>query len=232
MAVYRLNSTLIFPDPSLSNEDGLLAIGGDLSAERLLLAYSNGIFPWYSEEYPILWWSPNPRFILYPKEVRISKSMKKLIRKNIFDITFDTCFREVMTKCGNLRTGDTWINNDMLEGYCKLHSLGYAHSVETWYEGQLVGGLYGVSLGNMFFGESMFSTMDNASKFALIKLCSVLYGIGFQMVDCQVYSKHLESLGAVNIPRAQFLDALKNGLESETLRGSWAEIQRKTLPLF
>ena len=220
MPVYKLTKDLVFPHPSLSDDDGLLAIGGDLSVERLLLAYENGIFPWY-EGRAILWWSPDPRFVLYPKDIKISKSMKKVLRKNIFKITFNKCFQKVMTLCGKLRKGKTWINSDMLESYCKLHNLGFAHSVETWYEDKLVGGLYGVSLGRCFFGESMFSLMDNASKAALITLAAKLEQWGFHFIDCQVYSKHLESLGAVMIPRERFLNELANGLKYKTLRGIW-----------
>jgi len=223
MPVFQLSEDLEFPHPSLANSDGILAVGGDLSVERLLLAYCNGIFPWYSEEYPILWWSPDPRFVLFPKDVRISRSMKKLIRKGIFKVTFDTCFQTVMTKCGSLRSDDTWINAEMIASYSKLHRLGFAHSVETWYDGQLVGGLYGLSIGKFFFGESMFSTMDNASKYALITLSEKLIQRNFLMIDCQVYSTHLESMGAVNIPREDFLNSLKTGLEFETLRGSWSD---------
>lgn len=220
MPVYRLTSDLVFPHPSLADEDGLLAIGGDLSVERLLLAYENGIFPWY-EGQAILWWSPDPRFILYPKNLRISKSMKKVLRKNIYRITFDQCFRKVITLCGEIRRNNTWINRDMIESYCELHNLGFAHSVEAWHEDKLVGGLYGVSLGKCFFGESMFSLMDNASKAALITLTAKLEYLGFHFIDCQVYTKHLESLGAINIPREDFLIELANGLKFKTLRGIW-----------
>lgn len=213
MPIFRLSEDLIFPHPSLSEEDGLLAIDGDLSPERLILAYSNGIFPWFSDEEPILWWSPNPRCILYPKDIKISHSMKKLLKRNTYKITFDTCFRDVISNCGNLRKeSGTWITNDMIEAYCKLHELGYAHSVESWYEGELVGGLYGISIGKCFFGESMFSTMDNASKAAFITLCKKLEEQEFIMIDCQVHSKHLESLGAVDISREEFLKLLEKGI--------------------
>lgn len=213
MPIFRLSEDLIFPHPSLSEEDGLLAIDGDLSPERLILAYSNGIFPWFSDEEPILWWSPNPRCVIYPKDIKISHSMKKLLKKNTYKITFDTCFRDVISNCGNLRKeSGTWITNDMIEAYCKLHELGYAHSVEGWYEGELVGGLYGISIGKCFFGESMFSTMDNASKAAFITLCKKLEEREFIMIDCQVHSKHLESLGAVDISREEFLKLLKKGI--------------------
>ena len=210
MPIYRLSNDLVFPDPSLAEEDGLLALEGDLSPERLLLAYSNGIFPWFSEEEPILWWSPDPRFVVYPKDIRISHSMKKILKKNTYRISFDTCFRDVISNCSNLRkqTG-TWITNEMIEAYCKLHELGFAHSVEAWYEDKLVGGLYGVSIGKCFFGESMFSTMDNASKVAFITLSKVLEEKGFVVIDCQVHTTHLESLGAVYISREEFLQACR-----------------------
>jgi len=205
MPVFRLTDKLVFPHPSLADEDGILAVGGDLSCERLLLAYKNGIFPWFSEDEPILWWSPNPRCVLFPKDIKISRSMRKFLKKQLYEVTFDTCFRHVIAMCAKLREGNTWITPEIIESYSKLHDLGFAHSVETWYEGRLVGGLYGVSLGKCFFGESMFSTMDNASKIALITLCQKLEEKGFLLIDCQVYSKHLESLGAVNIDRDLFL---------------------------
>jgi leucyl/phenylalanyl-tRNA---protein transferase len=221
MPIYRLSEDLIFPHPSLSDEDGLLAIGGDLSVERLLLAYENGIFPWYEEGQPILWWSPDPRCILYPQNLKISKSMRKVLRKNIYHVTFDTCFRNIITMCGKLRSGNTWITEYMIESYCALHSLGFAHSVETWFGDDLVGGLYGVSLGKCFFGESMFSTMDNASKTALITLSQNLEKMGFHFIDCQMYTKHLESLGALSVPKDTFLKELEKGLAYDTLRGIW-----------
>ncbi len=221
MPVYRLTRDLLFPHPSLSNEDGLLAVGGDLSAERLLLAYENGIFPWYEERHPIMWWSPDPRCILYPKNLKVSKSMEKVFKKSTFKVTYDICFRNVISMCCKLRSGNTWITEDMLESYCALHKLGFAHSVETWFGEDLVGGLYGISLGKCFFGESMFSTMDNASKTALIILTRELSQVGFHFIDCQVYSKHLESLGAVNVPRDVFLHELEIGLSHDTIRGTW-----------
>lgn len=210
MPFFKLSKDLIFPDPSLAEEDGLLAAYGDLSPERLILAYSNGIFPWFSEDEPILWWSPDPRFVLYPKDIRISHSMKKILKKNIYKISFDTCFRGVISNCAEVRKeSGTWITNDMIEAYCKLYHMGYAHSVEAWHENKLVGGLYGIIIGKCFFGESMFSTMDNASKTAMITLCKKLQDENFVIVDCQVYSKHLESLGAVNISREKFLEIVK-----------------------
>ncbi|MDS0526335.1 leucyl/phenylalanyl-tRNA--protein transferase [Clostridium sp. SHJSY1] len=212
MPIYRLPRDLIFPDPSLAEEDGLLAVGGDLSPERLLLAYANGIFPWFSDDQPLLWWSPDPRFIVYPKDIKISKSMKKLLKKNTYKITFDTCFKDVISNCSNIRKeSGTWITNEMIDAYCRLHELGFAHSVESWYENKLVGGLYGVSIGKCFFGESMFSTMSNASKAAFITLGNVLEQENFLMIDCQIHTPHLESLGALHVSRQEFLEILKQG---------------------
>ena len=214
MPIFRLDDNLIFPHPSLAEEDGLLAIDGDLSPERLLIAYRNGIFPWFSDGDPILWWSPDPRFIIYPKDVRISHSMKKLLKNNVYKISFDTCFRDVISSCASVRKeSGTWINEDMIEAYCKLHELGHAHSVEAWQGDKLVGGLYGISIGKCFFGESMFSTMDNASKAAFITLCKKLEEKEYVVVDCQVYTKHLESLGAVSIPRGEFLKLVEKGIQ-------------------
>lgn len=214
MPIYRLSKELVFPPPSLGTEEGLLAVGGDLSPERLLLAYCNGIFPWFSKNEPILWWSPDPRFILYPNDIVISHSMKKILKKQTFNVTFDKCFRDVITNCGKLREDKegTWITQDMVEAYCKLHDLGYAHSVEAWYEEKLVGGLYGIAIGKCFFGESMFSTMSNASKAAFITLTQKLIENDFLVIDCQVYTKHLESLGAVNVPREEFLKLIEKGI--------------------
>lgn len=224
MPVYRLTKELIFPHPGLARKDGLLAVGGDLSAQRLLLAYSNGIFPWFSEGDPILWWSPNPRCVLYPADIRVSGSMSRLIRKGRYKVTFDASFSKVISKCRELRVNDTWLTEEMVSAYCRLHELGFAHSVETWHGEELAGGLYGVALGKCFFGESMFSTADNASKTALITLAKVLGEKGFVLIDCQVYSKHLESMGAVNIERSEFLKHVREGLASETIRGNWANM--------
>lgn len=219
MPIYRLSKDLVFPDPSLAEEDGLLALDGDLSPERLMLAYSNGIFPWFSEEEPILWWSPDPRFVIYPKDIKISHSMKKILKNNIYKISFDTCFRDVISNCSNMRKEEgTWITNEMIEAYCKLYELGFAHSVEAWYEDKLVGGLYGVSMGKCFFGESMFSTMDNASKAAFITLSKALDEKGFVVIDCQVHTNHLESLGAVYISRKDFLQVIRRGVSLAPLK--------------
>lgn len=219
MTVYRLSDDLVFPHPSLADEDGLLAVLGDLSPERLLLAYSNGIFPWYSEDEPILWWSPDPRFVLYPQDIRISHSMKKLLKKGTYRVTFNNCFGDVISNCSNLRKeSGTWITDEMIEAYCRLHELGFAHSVETWYDDRLVGGLYGVSIGKCFFGESMFSTMSNSSKVAIIALSKALLEKGFIMIDCQVYTEHLETLGSVLISRERFLKNVKKGISMDPLK--------------
>jgi leucyl/phenylalanyl-tRNA--protein transferase len=223
MPVYELGRDIGFPPVELSTREGILAIGGDLKPERLLEAYRRGIFPWYSEPEPILWWSPDPRCILFPHQAVMSESMRKLLKRGTFHFTADTCFREVMLACAKdrrLRPG-TWITADILEAYCELHRLGFAHSLETWHGDRLAGGLYGVSLGSIFVGESMFHVEPNASKAAFLLLCRRLAELGFMVVDCQVYSAHLGSLGAWEIPRREYLKLLKLCLEHETRRGSW-----------
>ena len=217
MNSFWLSEELTFPPLHLATKDGLVSMGGDLSVERLLLAYTSGIFPWYSEGEPILWWSPDPRLVLLPQDIQISKSMQKLLRKNKFNVTYDRCFKDVITMCRNIRTHKqgTWITDEILEAYFQLHKLGFVHSVEIWFEEKLVGGLYGVSIGKCFFGESMFSIMDNASKVAFITLAKKLLKKNFLFIDCQVYSKHLETLGAKNISRDEFLVLLKKGLSYE-----------------
>src|SRR5574343_423384 len=207
MPVYALVERLIFPPVDHSEPDGLLAIGGDLSPERLLLAYQSGIFPWYSEE-DILWWSPDPRFVLYPPNLKISKSMKTLFNKKPFRVTINKAFAEVISHCKNIRRdgqADTWITPEMQAAYIKLHEMGYAYSVETWQGEELVGGLYGIRLNNAFFGESMFSKVSNASKYAFISFVLFMEKQGVALIDCQVYTEHLESLGAEMIPREQFI---------------------------
>ena len=203
---YQLSETEIwFPKPELADDDGLLAVGGDLSPVRLMLAYHQGIFPWYSDESPILWYSPHERFILFPQKLKVSSSMVKVIKSGRFHITFDLAFKEVIEDCATVsRQGDkgTWITQEMKNAYTDLHGLGYAHSVEVWENDVLVGGLYGVVVNNVFCGESMFSKVSNASKVALIWLC---HNFGFLMIDCQVYTKHLESLGAELISRSEYL---------------------------
>lgn len=202
-----------FPDISsaLTEPDGLLAIGGDLSTHRILNAYRRGIFPWYSEGQPILWWSPDPRWVLKPEELKISRSLRKTLRKNLFMITFDEAFPEVIRKCAEPRNdyGETWITADIIKNYEMLHEQGYAHSAECWHEDRLVGGLYGISIGKIFFGESMFSRMSDASKVALVYLTRQLKQFNFRLIDCQVYSKHLQSLGAIPLPRNIFANILK-----------------------
>ena len=224
MPVFLLSDELVFPNPSLAEKDGLLAIGGDLSQQRLLLAYRMGIFPWYSDQEPILWWSPNPRLILYPDRIYISRSLKKVIRKNKFHLTIDTAFGSVIEQCARTRsekrTG-TWITHDMIKAYCRLHESGYAHSVEAWMGDSLAGGLYGVSLGRCFFGESMFTRVSNASKVALVGLAAYLNRLSFEWIDCQIANEHLISLGASTVPRKAFLEMLAQALKDSTKRGKW-----------
>ncbi len=207
---YSLDDRLIFPHPSLADDDGLLAIGGDLSAERLLLAYQHGIFPWFSDETPILWYAPHERFILDPKELKITKSMRQFIRNSPFRTTHNTAFSEVISMCATTTRKDqqgTWITMDMQAAYIRLHKLGYAHSIETYDEnGMLVGGLYGVQIGSIFCGESMFSLASNASKLALIYLCQQF---NFELIDCQIHSEHLTSLGAKFISGFAYYELLQ-----------------------
>lgn len=210
MQLHMLDDELWFPNVEEALPDGLLAIGGDLSTERLLLAYHCGIFPWYDEGEP-MWWCPDPRFVLYPENLKVSKSMRQLIKKDVFEFRTDTAFEGVIQSCRQApRPGQdgTWIGDDVCEAYTRLHKLGYAHSAETWMNGELVGGLYGVRLGNIFFGESMFSKVSNASKYAFVKYVQLLQQDGVQLIDCQVYTEHLESLGATMIARQDFLQTL------------------------
>jgi leucyl/phenylalanyl-tRNA--protein transferase len=207
--MYWIGEELIFPPHELATEEGILALGGDLSAERLILAYSNGIFPWFNEGEPIVWYSPWERMVLFPEELKISKSMRQLIRKNQFTITENTAFEEVIFNCKHIDRKDqlgTWITNEMEQAYIELHKKGLAKSVEVWFEGELVGGLYGIDLQNdVFCGESMFSKMSNTSKLAFIHLTQ---NRGYKLIDCQVYNEHLASLGAREIPRKEFLEFL------------------------
>jgi leucyl/phenylalanyl-tRNA--protein transferase len=210
--LFILTKEIIFPDTELADEDGLLAVGGDLSIERLLLAYRNGIFPWYSEDEPICWHCPNPRFVLFPEELKISKSMKTVLNKNEFRFTINNAFEEVIHNCKTKeREGQdgTWITDAIVNAYTQLHQLGFAHSAEVWMDDELVGGLYGIRLGNIFFGESMFSKKSNASKFAFIKYIQYLQTQNTVLIDCQVYTDHLESLGARMIERKDFTSILK-----------------------
>jgi leucyl/phenylalanyl-tRNA--protein transferase len=225
MPVYLLSETLNFPHPRLASREGLLAVGGDLSQERLLLAYQYGIFPWFSDNEPILWWSPDPRLVLFPEDLYISKSLGRVLKKNIFQVTMDTSFRQVISECARIRIENdeaTWIVGDMIDAYCRLHASGFAHSVEAWYKEKLVGGLYGVSLGGCFFGESMFARVSNASKVALVKLVDYLKAQSFQLIDCQVTTRHLMSMGAGEISRDRFLSLLGKALRFPTMRGKWS----------
>jgi leucyl/phenylalanyl-tRNA--protein transferase len=221
--LFHLSEELRFPLPRLASADGLLAVGGDLSVQRLILAYQMGIFPWYSTGEPILWWSPDPRLVLFPQAFHISRSLKRVVRKKVFQITFDTAFDQVVAGCAAERPDaqGTWIVPEMAEAYQRLHRIGVAHSVEAWQEGVLAGGLYGVSLGGCFFGESMFSRSSNASKVALAALISFVQKKGFDLVDCQVTSGHLLRLGAKEIPRRAFLEILERSMEKPTLKGKW-----------
>lgn len=225
MPVYLLPDELVFPSPQLARKEGLLAVGGDLSQERLLLAYRMGIFPWYSEDEPIMWWSPDPRLVLYPSELRISRSLQKTVKKQIFKLTVDEAFESVINACAHSRTKadeGTWIVEEMIAAYCRLHESGLAHSVEAWQDGKLVGGLYGVSLGKCFFGESMFTHISNASKVALVALVQHLQALEFHFIDCQISTPHLLSFGAREIPRTRFLKELEQALKSPTLKSKWS----------
>jgi leucyl/phenylalanyl-tRNA--protein transferase len=198
-------------EQALSDPDGLLAAGGSLTPEILLKAYRHGIFPWYSEGQPILWWSPDPRCVLFPEKLKLARSLKKTLRKQLFTVSQDTAFREVMLNCAKPRKDDagTWITHNMLEAYCRMHELGYAHSIECWQDDELAGGLYGIALGEMFFGESMFSKTADASKVALAYLCNTVKP---KLIDVQVYSRHMERMGAEMIPRARFIEYLNRYL--------------------
>jgi leucyl/phenylalanyl-tRNA--protein transferase len=210
LPVFALEKELYFPPVNLAEPDGLLAIGGDLSPERLLFAYKQGIFPWYEGEY-ILWWSPDPRFVLFPGELKISKSMRALLKKNAFDFTINKTFEKVIHQCKNIqRPGQrgTWITDEVEMAYIRMHELGYAISAETWKDGILVGGAYGLKIGKIFFGESMFSKITNASKYAFIQLVQHLKQDGVELIDCQVYTEHLESLGAKMISRKEFTNTI------------------------
>jgi leucyl/phenylalanyl-tRNA---protein transferase len=225
MPVYMLSDELFFPSAHLAMEEGLLAVGGDLSPERLLLAYKKGIFPWFSEDDPILWWSPDPRLVLFLDRLRISRSLAKTLRRGKFRVTMDREFQGVITACaenrGKNRDG-TWITREMIAAYIRLHELGYAHSVETWYDRKLVGGLYGVSLGRSFFGESMFTLMSDASKVALVHLRDHLRHKDFHFIDCQMPTDHLLRLGASKISRERFQSLLRQALAYPTITGNWS----------
>jgi len=210
--MYLNDSNPYFPPVEEADEEGLLAIGGDLSAERLLLAYRSGIFPWFNETDPICWWSPDPRFVLFPAQLKVSKSMQQVLKKQTFQFSTNKAFEKVIQACSRVpRNGQdgTWITSNMQEAYIHLHQLGFAHSAEAWLNGELAGGLYGIRLGKVFFGESMFSLCSNASKFAFIRYIQQLQKEDVQLIDCQLHTQHLESLGASMIPRKKFIQHLK-----------------------
>lgn len=219
MSITLLSDNISFPPPELAEEDGLLAVGGDLSQERLLKAYSMGIFPWYSEDSPILWWSPDPRLVLFPSELVVSRSLRQLLKKGVFTVTVNRAFERVIQCCADSsRKGEpgTWITEEMIHAYTRLHHSGYAHSVEAWHEGELAGGFYGIIMGRIFFGESMFTRMSNASKIAFVTFVEDLQQRHFELIDCQVTTEHLVSLGAREIPRKDFLHTLKKGLSQSS----------------
>jgi leucyl/phenylalanyl-tRNA---protein transferase len=222
--IFRLDHRLIFPPPELAEDSGVLAVGGDLSEERLILAYSSGIFPWPHEGLPLLWHSPDPRTVLVPKEIHIGRSLAKTMRRGHYEVRLDTAFRQVIRGCSQKYRPDqdgTWITDEMIEGYVALHRRGLAHSIEAWQGDELKGGLYGVSLGGAFFGESMFADAPDASKVAFATLVRQLDAWGFDFVDCQVHTEHLERFGAVEWSRTRFLAALKRALKKPTRVGPW-----------
>lgn len=224
MPIFRLVEDIVFPPPDYADPSGLIAVGGDLSSDRLLEAYRVGIFPWYSEDQPILWWSPDPRLVLDLDQFKISRSLGKTLRRRVFQVTFDRVFEEVIAACATVPREDqsgTWITPDMREAYIRLHGLGYAHSVEAWLEGKLVGGLYGVSLGKAFFGESMFHRHTDASKVALAILVEKLRSWSFHFIDAQMSTEHMCRLGGQEISRRIFLKKLQSALRHPTKRGKW-----------
>lgn len=224
MAVYRLGRPIVFPDPALADPDGLLAVGGDLSPERLLAAYAEGIFPWYDERTPILWWSPDPRLVLDPPALHVSSSLARTLRRGVYRVTADAAFEAVIRRCAARdRPGQrgTWITPEMIDAYVELHRLGFAHSFEAWQGESLAGGLYGVSLGAAFFGESMFADQRDASKVAFARAVKWLGARGVGLVDCQVRTEHLVSLGAREITRARFLERVAAALDAPTSPGRW-----------
>ncbi len=224
MPVYQIPDELIFPDPELAEEDGLLGVGGDLSPERLLLAYANGIFPWYGKGEPIMWWSPDPRCVLRPENLKVATSLRQALKKGNYEVRFDTCFEEVIRHCsGAKRKGQrgTWITKEMVQAYIRLHELGYAHSTEVFMDGRLAGGLYGVSVGMTYSGESMFHLRPEASKIALYHLVERLKEWKVPLIDCQVTNPHLLSLGAEEMPRKEFLKQLVKHREKKGHEGTW-----------
>ena len=237
MPIFALNEKIEFPPVGLAERNGILAVGGDLSPQRLLLAYSLGIFPWYGSGEPLLWWSPDPRCVLFPENLHVSKRMERKLRSGNFILRSDTCFREVITSCAGIKRKHekgTWINPDIISAYCRLHDLGWAHSIEAFIPDdspapgtgdtpvlQVAGGLYGISLGRCFFGESMFSSVSDASKAAFISMVRALGALGIEIIDCQLPTPHLLSLGAEEIHRSEYMDMLERLLEDPDLRGRW-----------
>ena len=226
MPLFRLSKKLDFPPTHFAGSDGLLCIGGDLSPKRLVLAYEKGIFPWFSENEPLLWWSPDPRLVIFPGNIHISKSLKKKIKRSPFDIKIDNAFEKTIRSCVIVRKErdeGTWIIPEMVAAYTKLHYLGYAHSIEAWIDNRLVGGLYGVCLGGSFFGESMFSFESDASKIALVALANLLKKNNFDLIDCQVTTQHLLDMGAVEIPRDTFLDIIQQSVKRVDIDNIWKQ---------
>lgn len=218
---------MVFPHASLSDGDGLLAVGGDLSPDRILLAYKNGIFPWFNPGELFLWWSPDPRFVLFPEELKVSKSMRPYFNQKKFTVKYDTCFRQVIENCSQFKRkgqNGTWITDEMIEAYVNLHEMGWAHSVEVYADEELVGGLYGIAMGKVFFGESMFANVTNASKFGFISLVRQLLKRGFTLIDCQQETPHLASLGATAIPRDSFLDIMDKNNALTHQPANWSKL--------
>ncbi|MBT4286928.1 MAG: leucyl/phenylalanyl-tRNA--protein transferase [Deltaproteobacteria bacterium] len=226
MSIFQLGENLVFPDPRLAEPEGLLAFGGDLEPERILMAYKMGIFPWFSDNQPILWWSPDPRMVLFPEQFHISKTLRRRLRSKKFTVEFDRNFSEIIQYCAiTPRHGEqgTWITDEMIEAYHKLHLLGFAHCVSVSIAGKLVGGLYGISIGKGFFGESMFSLEKDVSKIGFAYLAGVLNNWGFDIIDCQLPTDHLKTLGAVKIDRTAFLNMLSQITQNPTRQGNWRE---------
>jgi leucyl/phenylalanyl-tRNA--protein transferase len=226
--IMPLGRDMIFPDPKYASTEGLLAYGGDLSPNRILTAYRRGIFPWFGADDPILWWSPDPRLVLYPKEFKVQKSFRRVLKNSEYVVVFDQAFEDVIYLCGSVSRGNqkgTWLTKDMQEAYIQLYKMGFAHSVEVYLENKLIGGLYGIAMGKTFFGESMFSLKSNASKVAFKALSDVLGLRGYDFIDCQVSNEHLLRLGARTIPRDSFLDTLEQSLNKSSDLGSWQDFK-------
>lgn len=233
MPVFRLHEEISFPPPHLASSGGLLAVGGDLSVQRLLAAYSQGIFPWFSQDDPLLWWSPNPRMVLFPRELHVSRRMNRVLRRSPFALTMDHAFERVIAGCAQPRADGfgTWITPQLQEAFLRLHHEGHAHSMEVWHKEELAAGIYGISLGSCFFGESMFSVHAYASRFGFIHLVRWLEIMGFRMIDCQVETPHLKSFGARTISRQEFMLRLKRCVRERCLRGDWGRLFNEHFPV-